>query len=273
MTPPLKIVPLLLVFSCLVSPALSAEPFITGAATYEISLDLASGAGKLGGLTGTLIATLRHECDAYLAEGDLVADIVGPEGTTIPMTVKSKLVERGDTLDFDLTSTIASMEIDRAEGTATRTKDGLSVVLSAPEAKTLTLPGDVLFPVAMTEAAIAAAKAGKHLVEFKTFDGSGKGREVWTTSVLISPMTSADDSEEEVLFAGGLGFTDLPRWRMKFSYFQPKAGTDQMPAFATDAVVYENGFTMAAVYDFGQFAMKAKLVEVRPIPPRPCEVR
>ena len=272
MKPP-AILASLLLFCGLCGPAVSATLFVTGAATYEIDFDVANDAGKVGGLNGTLVETLRHECDAYLVDGDLVANILGPDGASLPMTMKSQLVERSETLDFELFGNIASMEIERAKGRATLTSEGVSVALAAPEAKVISFPGKVLFPVATTEAAIAAAKAGKTLVEFTTFDGSGHGKEVWTTSVLISAVAAGDDSEEEALFAAGLGFADLARWHMKFSYFQQAAGTDQMPSFAIDAVVYENGFTLAAIYEFGQFAMKAKLIEFRPIPPKPCQVQ
>ena len=66
----------------------------------------------------------------------------------------------------------------------------------------------------MIEAAIAAAKAGETFREFRTFDGTGKGEEVWTVSVLITPAGDDDENEDDALFAAGLGFDDMARWRM-----------------------------------------------------------
>ena len=122
----------------------------------------------------------------------------------------------------------------------------------------------------MLEAAIAAAKAGETFREFRTFDGTGSGEEVWTVSVLITPAGADDENEDDALFAAGLGFDDMARWRMGMSYFPPGSGGEQTPAFSTSMVVYENGFAQAAVYDLGEFAMSLTLSEFSPIAPKPC---
>jgi hypothetical protein len=178
--------------------------------------------------------------------------------------------ETGPSLTFDITTSLADMEVDRASGTATRNGDGISVALEEPEERNINLTGDVLFPVAMLEAAIAAAKAGETFREFRTFDGTGGGEEVWTASVLITPADESDDSEDDAAFAAGLGFEDMARWRMALSYFPPGSGGEQTPAFSTSMVVYENGFAQAAVYDLGEIAMQLKLIEFRPTEPKPC---
>ena len=177
--------------------------------------------------------------------------------------------ETGSSLAFDVTTSLADMEVDRAKGTATRTRRHLGRAQGAGEVD-LRSPGDALFPVAMIEAAIAAAKAGETFREFRTFDGTGKGEEVWTVSVLITPAGEDDENEDDALFAAGLGFDDMARWRMGLSYFPPGSGGEQTPAFSTAMVVYENGFAQAAVYDLGEFAMSLKLSEFRPIAPKPC---
>ena len=128
-----------------------------------------------------------------------------------------------------------------------------------------------MFPMAMLEAAIQAAKNGKRFVQYQTFDGAGGGSEVWTVSALISPA-SAETDEDEAMFVEGLGYGELEHWRMALSYFPPGSNAgEQTPTFSTSMVVYENGFAQAAVYDFGQFAMKLTLTEIQPIPPKPCE--
>ena len=58
---------------------------------------------------------------------------------------------------------------------------------------------------------------------------------------------------------------------MKLSYFPPQAGGDTAPAFATEGVVYENGFMLGATYDFGMFGMKLGLVEFKPAAAKACE--
>jgi hypothetical protein len=126
----------------------------------------------------------------------------------------------------------------------------------------------VVFPTALVTRAIEAAKAGERFITLRVFDGSEK--EVWSVSVVIGDPRSANESEDEKAFAAALGIEDVKRWPMKLSYFPPSAGGDQAPAFATDGVVYENGFVLGATYDFSQFAMRLSLVEFKPAAAKEC---
>jgi hypothetical protein len=252
----------------LATPVHAAEPIATGLAIYDI--DLGPGKdGGIGGISGTMSAKLVRDCDAYLTDASLDAEITGPDGTTVPLSVVSNHRETPDGLEFEVKTSLADVAVDAARGVATRGAGGISVAIEEPEKDTATLDGDILFPVEMLEASIAAAKAGETFREFRTFDGTGMGQEVWTVSVLITPAGEATD-EDEAMFAAGLGFGDMARWRMAISYFPPGGGGEQMPAFSTSMVVYENGFAQAAVYDLGQFAMRLTLTEFQPIPPKPC---
>lgn len=251
------------------TPAPAEEPLVTGLAVYEVALDPSKSAG-LAAITGTMTAKLERACDTFITEAELDAAIAGGDGLSLPLRVVSSHRETASSLAFDITTTLAGTEVDRAGGTATRENSTISVALDTPRKRSLTLAGNALFPVAMLEAAIAAAKAGETFREFRTFDGTGEGEEVWTVSVLITPAGETDAGDDEALFAAGLGFDDLARWRMSLSYFPPGSGGEQTPAFSTSMVVYENGFAQAAVYDLGEFAMSLKLVEFRPIPAKPC---
>jgi hypothetical protein len=253
----------------LAGPAAAQAPLVTGMAVYEVGLDPSKSAG-LGAITGTMTATIERDCETWITEAELDAEISGADGVSLPLRVVSSHRETGASLTFDVTTTLADMEVDHASGAATRNGDGIAVALEEPKKRDLTLPGNVLFPVAALEASIAAAKAGETFREFRTFDGTGNGEEVWTVSVLITPVRADEENGDDALFAAGLGFEDMARWRMGMSYFPPESGGEQTPAFSTSMVVYENGFAQAAVYDLGQFAMSLTLSEFRPIPPKPC---
>ncbi len=252
----------------LATPGLAAQPMVTGVAVYEIGLDPSKGAG-LATISGTMRAKIEHVCDAYVTEATLDAELTGPDGSRVPLDVVSRHRESAEMLEFEVSTSLAETEVDAASGTAMHDPAGVVVELDEPTAETLILPGKVLFPMAMLEAAIAAAKAGDSFVQFNTFDGTGKGAEVWTVSALISPAGATAD-EDEAMFVEGLGFGELEHWRMALSYFPPGSTGEQMPAFSTSMVVYENGFAQAAVYDLGQFAMRLTLTEFQPIPPKPC---
>jgi uncharacterized protein YuzE len=241
---------------------------VTGSAVYKLSLE--DGGGAMDDVTGSMTTTLTRDCDVYRTEMSLSADFEGPPGA-IPMAIDAVALEGATTLDFDMTGKLASMEIERAKGTATTAADGVTVVLEEPEAKTRTIDAKAIFPLAMIRQSIEAAKAGESLAEFTLYDGSGHGRDVWLVSVAIgAPAESTHDSDEDAPFAAGLGFSDMAKWQMVFSYFPRGASGDLTPSFASKAIVYENGFAQAASYDFGEFAMHLTLEEFSPIPPVPC---
>ncbi len=252
-------------------PAFAADPLVTGAVIYELELDrVRSGTDPLGSVSGQLVMSLSLDCKAYRSEASLDAAFDSAEGSTLSLAMKSTLVEDGDTLQFELNGVLDGVTVEQSAGTARRTGDGLRVSLTRPAIGERSFDGPIFFPVAMVDAVIAAAKEGKSFAEFKAFDGSGKGEEVWSVSVIIGKVSDDADVGEEALFAAGLGYEKLKRWRMTFSYFPPVAGADQAPAFSTDGIVYENGFTLAAVYDLGAIALRLRLVEFKPLPPKPC---
>lgn len=256
---------------CVVPFSAVGEELVTGAAIYEVSLDdtKAGFASDLAGLEGTMTVTLTRECRAYRSELDLATTIIGPDGEEVPMSMQSTHVEDETSLDFTLRGEFAMMEIERAKGVAVREGDEIAVSLEEPDADTLTVDGDVLFPMAMTRDLIAAAGDGERFIEYKLYDGSGFGREAWLVSVVIGEA-GEDEEAEDTPFAAGLGFADMERWHMTFNYFTPEPADQMTPAFSTSAILYKNGFSQAAVYDFGQFAMGLKLVEFKPIAATPC---
>jgi hypothetical protein len=247
--------------------AAAAEPLATGTAVYEVSLD--GGDAAIAGLSGRMTAALEHECGVWRSSTELTADLTGADGTSLDLLVNSHHVEDPDSLNFALETSIGGMAVDSAKGVASKDADGIEVALSEPKEQRYSVAGDILFPVALVEAAIAAAKAGETFRAYRTFDGTGHGQEAWSVSVLITPASDSDFDEEEREFAKSIGLDRLDRWRMTLSYFPPGSG-EQTPVYSATMVVYENGFAQAAVYDLGTFAMRLRLVEFSPSPPKPC---
>ena len=247
-----------------------AEDIITGTATYEVSLDSSKGTA-VGGVSGRMIQSIRRNCGTYELSADLSADLAGANGAKLPLRMTSTAVEDERTLTFDVSAKFGPVVFEQASGTATKNADGLTVVLTAPEAKTIDLKGDILFPVAIAQKLVRDARAGEHFGIYRVFDGGGHGMAAWSVSAVIGDPSIARESAEEMEFASALGLAALKRWPMRLSYFPAAEATGEpQPVFAADGVVYENGFTSAAIYDYGQFAFRLTLVEFTPAPPTPC---
>lgn len=247
----------------------TAEPLLTARAVYDISgTDDESGLGVT--INGTMETALARECDTYLSTFDLEATLEGPGAPPIPLIVKSTHAEDETSLTFELFAATGGITFEKTEGVARKTADGLSVTLSVPKDETFTLPGQSLFPMEMVEASIDAAKSGETFVTFASFDGSGNGRDVFDVSLVIGDSGDTTESEDEALFAAGLGFADMQRWPMTYSYFAPEGQDSMAPEFSSQAIVYANGFAQAALHDLGPIAMRMTLVEISPIPSKPC---
>ncbi|WP_421723553.1 EipB family protein [Bauldia sp.] len=250
-----------------ITPA-AAEHLITGTAVYDLALDR-DDAGLLVGVEGLMTSTVTRDCEVFSTELDLKVSLLPEDGAAIPMTIRSSHVEEEDELTFDIHGTLAGTDTEMAAGSATRSASGLSVALTKPEEGTFELDREALFPVALTKAVLESAEEGERLVEFPMFDGSGAGKEVWRVSAVIGEAETVADDDAS-LYADGLGFGDMARWPITFSYFPPDADGATVPAFSYRALVYRNGFTPTARYDFGVFALRATLTEITPVPPIPC---
>jgi hypothetical protein len=255
----------LLVSSASASPALAADPLITGEYIYDISIN-----GPGGALSGSLTGSMELACTAYTMKSQFeleMPSITG--GGKVSMNVTQ--VEDGATLDFDSSSSLNGQTTERSLGKATRADESLTIDLKEPKETVRTVERKVVFPIQFVEELIAAAKEGKTFVEHAYFDGTGTGTEVTSVSVFITPIAADAAIDEDALLAADLGFGELQRWRTRVSYFSEKAtGGEQTPMFTTEMVLYENGFTLAASYDLGFGSMDLRLVEFKPIPPKPC---
>jgi hypothetical protein len=247
----------------------TAMDLVSGTAIYELSLDPAKGMAGVGGaISGRLESGLFRTCEGYDTTTRLDAKIMPSTGGALSMKLDSDLAETSGTLRFKVAGRFGLQVLQDTQGVATLTPGGVTVKLERPKTEELALDGGpVVFPTALVTRAIEAAKAGERFITLRVFDGSEK--EVWSVSVAIGDPRSANESEDEKAFAAALGIEDVKRWPMKLSYFPP-AGGDQAPAFATDGVVYENGFVLGATYDFGQFAMRLSLVEFKPAAAKEC---
>ena len=137
-------------------------------------------------------------------------------------------------------------------GTATHTgKDGSgAVAYTMPKDTTLLMPPGTLFPMAHTEALIAAGRAGKKFISVPLFDGtSSDGAQHTFVAVLGTqgPVPSA------FAMLRTLSSTDVD------IAFYDRKNDDETPDFRSQMRYYDNGAAAEIMLDFGDFVMKGKL--------------
>ena len=124
----------------------------------------------------------------------------------------------------------------------------------------------------MARKLVRDAKAGERFATYRVFDGGGHGKAAGPCRRSIGAAEAVEESSEETEFASALGLAAAETLADAAELLPIERRTmgEPQPAFAADGVVYANGFTSAAVYDYGQFAFRLTLVEFTPAPPTPC---
>ena len=249
------------------SPA--GTDLLTGAATYEISVDSMKN-GAAGTVSGRIFDSATRTCDGYRTDTKVDLVVTGPQGS-IPVQSEMKTVETAGALEFDNRNAAAGKEVGRWVGKAVKDERGLTVSLSEPRTETFEVKGSVMFPVAMLRAVIAAAKQGETFAQYTVYDGTSDARSGRLETAAIGPGRTTTEAGDEADFATALGFQNLSHWPVRISYFPNDPAGDQTATTTMDLILYEDGAAQSSKLDFGPFRLGLKLVEFKPIPPEPCQ--
>ena len=133
-----------------------------------------------------------------------------------------------------------------------------------PDTNTFELPGDTLFPIQATRHLLKAAQAGRRYLTYRVYEGFADGRARKVVAVIGPPMRQ-DPSVQGV---PGLPETgNLPAWPVSLAYYEDKAGRDVgVPRYQVSFRLHANGVLSEILLDYGDYALKGTLVEVRPYP-------
>lgn len=254
------------------SPASADIPLASYRSIHDFSMGGGSDAADGTTIRSRLVTEfVGSECAGYATKMRFVTRSTGGEGEARTDDMRSELYETVDGLFEFRHETYADQElVDSTEGVARREGDAITVVLSQPEERTLTLDTGVAFPTEQVVRAIEAAKDGKRFAAFDTYDGTEGGETVYgTANVIGAASTSPDDLGDETAVAEA-GFADQRHWPMTISYFQQPAGSDMTPDYIMSLVVYENGIPRDLRLDYGTFELVGKLTGLELLPEPPC---
>ena len=121
--------------------------------------------------------------------------------------LRSTTWEGGDAKSFKFTSEnfVDENLVDSVDGHAEHGQRATAVDLAKPERKVLDIDASVVFPTEHMVRVIAAARAGKTILDFPVYDGSETGEKVYDTLTVIGqkldaksarhPDAAADETE------------------------------------------------------------------------------
>ncbi|MGD0147638.1 MAG: cell envelope integrity EipB family protein [Xanthobacteraceae bacterium] len=245
-------------------------------AVYDLSLEKTRGNSQVSAVRGRILYDFSgNACEGYALEFRQVSELESGEDKDSTSDLRSTTWEGADAKSFKFTSQnfINDNLVDTVDGHAERGPDETAVDLSKPEHKTLDLDAKVVFPTEHMVRVIAAARAGKSILDFPVYDGSDTGDKVFDTLTVIGRKIAANERQHDDAAATDGKLAKIPRWPVTISYFdktKKSENNEQTPAYAIGFELYENGISRALVLDYNDFMVSGKLSSLEFKEPKPC---
>jgi hypothetical protein len=245
-------------------------------AVYDLTLGESRGNSQIASVRGRILYDFDGSaCAGYSLEFRQVSELDSGEGKMSTSDLRTTTWEDAGAKNFKFTSEnfIDDKLVDTVDGHAEHDKAETAVDLVKPQEKNLALETGVVFPTEHMVRAIAAARAGKSILDFPVYDGSETGEKVFDTLTVIGHKIGPDERKHDDAAAAEPQLANVPRWPVTISYFERNAkskNTDQTPAYAIGFELYENGISRALTLDYNDFVVTGKLTSLEIKQPKPC---
>ena len=242
-------------------------------AVYNISLMRTDEGSGVTSADGRMVFEITgNACDGYNMRQRMVVNIGDEQGNVGVLDFRITTFESGDgsRYSFDSKTMLNDAVVEAVKGEARRKPSGLEVKLEVPAAKTVQIPGKMLFPSQHLQAILTAASADRSFVAAKIYEGAGTGEASDAASAAIGRAVRT--GEEGPLRAG------LRRWPVSVGYFdgERKSATalgEETPTYQMRFKLYENGVTNDLVLDYGDYALSGSLAEIEALKAEDCPPR
>jgi hypothetical protein len=252
--------------------------FLSHRALYELNLLKSRGSTSIQSARGRILYNFSGStCEGYTSEFRQVSEMDSGEGKVTLSDLRSSSWEdgAGKSYRFKIASRMNDSDSSPVDGVAERIGDHITVKLKQPETKTFTLDGSTVFPTEQIQRIIAAAKAGKSLLELTVYDGSDNGEKVYNTLSVIGQAIPGDRSiaspdpstQNDVM-------KSMTRWPVTVSYYDRDAKSndgEQTPVYAMSFELFENGVSRALVLDYNDFVVSGALGRFDVRDSKPCK--
>jgi len=245
-------------------------------AIYDLALGEARGNSQVVAVRGRILYDFNgNACEGYSLQFRQVSELDSGEGKVVTSDLRSTTWEGGDAKSFKFTSENFLNEnlVDTVDGHAERGSGTTAVDLVKPEHKVLDFDAGVVFPTEHMVRIIAAARAGRTVLDFPVYDGSDTGEKVFDTLTVVGRKLAPDDCRHTDAAADEPRLSTLVRWPVTISYFEHgKAGktAEQTPVYTIGFELYENGISRALTLDYNDFVVTGKLSSLEVKDAKPC---
>lgn len=240
-------------------------------ALYTMTLGTAKQSSGVVAADGNMSFEWGETCDGWTVEQRYKLNMHYSEESDVELTSnfvtwESKDGKRYRFYERKLKNGDVDEEV-RGEATLDGEGKGGKVEFTKPDVSTLELAPGVIFPTAHTLLLIERAASGENFVAKKVFDGASNENAVDVTAVIGGAEPATAGAAEEKLKSPLLA---RPSWRMRLAFFPAQAKSDDQPEYELGMRLLDNGVSRDMVLDYGDFAIRAKLDEIQPLPKPNC---
>ncbi len=247
-------------------------------AVYDLKLLKSHGSRGIDAVRGRILYDFSgNTCEGYALQFRQVSALDSLEGKSTLSDLRSTTWEDGAAKIFRFNSEnlLDDQQIDAVDGSAERDSNAVSVRLSKPKTKTFTEPVDAVFPTEHMRRIIAAARAGKSILEFPVYDGSETGEKLYNTLTVIGRPIPPGSEPPDDAGAKIPALAKLTRWPVTISYFERESAQkqqtgEQTPVYAIGFELYENGISRKLLLDYSDFSISGKMTSLDLKKAKPC---
>jgi hypothetical protein len=246
--------------SATIANAASTVTLVPHRAVYDLTLDRADEKSGISGLTGRMVYEFNGSaCEGYTTNFRFVTRIDMDEQPQRVTDQQTTTFESGNGKDFRFVNkTFVDKDLVKEVRGDAKVADGKTLVeLTKPKENKLDLKA-TQFPTMHMEELIAKAAAGEKFYQTSLYDASEDADRVVSTTVVVGKEQEAKNDETKAMGK----FTKDNVWPVTISYFDDKEKQDGLPIYRINFKLYKNGITRDLTMDYGDFAMRGKLVKL-----------
>jgi hypothetical protein len=247
-------------------------------AFYKLKLARTNGSRTINGVQGRILYDFSGSaCEGYALKFRQISDLGSAEGQDALSDLSATSWEDGTAKKYRFTSQnkINQQTSDSVDGHADRKPDAVAVTLDKPGGKTFNIPAGVVFPTEHMRKIIAAARAGKKLLEVMIYDGSENGEKLYNTLTVIGHAIAPGEQPPDDAAANSPEMAKLTRWPVTVSYFDrnpaKERSGEETPAYSISFELYENGISRALMLNYADFSISGELVSLDVKKAKPCK--
>jgi hypothetical protein len=262
------------------APSASAEidagaiELVPHRAVYDLRLTSSRHSRSAEGVSGRILYDFSgNSCEGYALQFRQVSELNSGEGKAAVSDLRTITWEDGAATSYRFQSQnkLDEKTVETVDGQAERRAGGVAVNLTKPGQKKFEAEAGLVFPTEHMRRIIAAARAGKPILELPVYDGSENGEKVFSTLSVIGSPIPPDQRIPTDAAAGQAALAGLTRWPVTISYFEKQSnGGEQTPIYSISFELYDNGISRALVLDYNDFVLRGDMNSLEIKEAKPC---